>query len=507
MTMQDNAIRLKLEAVGKSFPGVCALDGIDLEIRRGEIHAIIGENGAGKSTLMNILSGVYPQDRGTLYLDGRPVKFRDTREAQDRGIAMIHQELSLAPHLSVAENIFIGRLPRKRVGFLDLKCLDTAAGEILDRLGVCDFTPESTIEELSTSQMQLVEIAKALSLDASILIMDEPTSSLTTTETDTLLGLMRSLAETGVSILFISHRIDEVLSAADRITVLRDGKLVSARPRSEFDVEQILSCMVGREFNKSFHRDYKAFGPDERVVLQVTGLKCAKKVRDVSFSVHEGEILALTGLVGAGRTETVEAIFGARPRTAGTILLDGKRVDIRHPADAVRLGLGLVPEGRKIQGIFPELSVEENMTITHLPALCRALFFRRGERRLEAEKYRRELNVKTPSLGQKIKYLSGGNQQKTIFSRWLMNKPRILFLDEPTHGIDIGAKEEIYKLINNLAEQGVTIVLISSELPEVLCLADRILVMKEGTITAELGHSEATEERIMRHAITRRSCA
>jgi ABC-type sugar transport system ATPase subunit len=507
MDMEDKAIRLKLEAVGKSFPGVNALEGIDLEIREGEIHAIVGENGAGKSTLMNILSGVYQPDRGALLLDGKPMKFKDTRDAQDLGIAMIHQELSLAPHLSVAENIFIGRLPRNRKGFLDLKGLAAAASAILDRLEVCDFKPESIVYELSTSQMQFVEIAKALSLNASILIMDEPTSSLTTSETNTLLGLMRNLATAGVSILFISHRIDEVLSSADRITVLRDGKLVSTRPRMEFDSEQLLSCMVGREFNKSFHREYKVFDPGDPAILQVKGLRCGQKVRDVSFDIHRGEILALTGLVGAGRTETVEAIFGARARTGGAILLDGVPIAPRHPADAVRLGLGLVPEGRKIQGIFPELSVEENMTITRLPALCRALFFRRKDRRVEAEKYRVDLNVKTPSLEQKIKYLSGGNQQKAIFSRWLMNGPRVLFLDEPTHGIDVGAKEEIYKLINGLAESGVAIILISSELPEVLCLADRILVMKEGAIASELSHSEATQERIMHYAVTRKSCA
>ena len=507
MNMEDKAIRLKLEAVGKSFPGVNALDGIDLEIRRGEIHAIVGENGAGKSTLMNILSGVYQPDRGTMLLDGVPAKFKDTRDAQDLGIAMIHQELSLAPHLSVAENVFIGRLPRSRRGFLDLKSLEAAAADILDRLGVCDFNPGSIVCELSTSQMQFVEIAKALSLNASILIMDEPTSSLTTSETNTLLGLMRSLAEAGVAILFISHRLDEVLSSADRITVLRDGRLVSTRPRSEFDAEQLLSCMVGREFNKTFHRDYKSFGPGDPAVLQVKNLSCGQKVRDVSFEIHKGEILALTGLVGAGRTETVEAIFGARSRTAGAVFLDGRPIDVRHPADAVRLGLGLVPEGRKIQGIFPELSVEENMTVSHLPALCRALFFRVRDRRVEAEKYRVDLNVKTPSLEQKIKYLSGGNQQKAIFSRWLMNGPRVLFLDEPTHGIDVGAKEEIYKLVNGLAEGGVAIVLISSELPEVLCLADRILVMKEGEIASELSHSEASQEKIMHHAVTRKSCA
>jgi ABC-type sugar transport system ATPase subunit len=505
--MTDDAVRLRLDAVGKSFPGVQALDGIDLEIRRGEIHAIVGENGAGKSTLMNILSGVYPPDSGFVSMDGHQFKFKDTRDAQERGIAMIHQELSLAPHLSVAENIFIGRLPCNKAGFLAPDKLDREVTGLLERLNVCNFGPGTLVKELSTSQMQLVEIAKALSLNASILIMDEPTSSLTISEASSLLGLMRNLAQTGVSIIFISHRIDEVLSVADRITVLRDGKLVSARPRSEFDIDQLLACMVGREFNKSFHRAYRTFGQDDEAILCVRGLRSEPKVRDVSFDVHRGEIVALTGLVGAGRTETVEAIFGARAHDAGEIFLEGRRIEVRHPADAVGLGLGLVPEGRKVQGIFPELSVEENMTMTHLPAMCRALFIRCGERHLEAEKYREELNVKTPSLDQKIKFLSGGNQQKAIFSRWLMNKPRVLFLDEPTHGIDVGAKEEIYNLINELTNRGVAIVLVSSELPEILCLADRIFVMRDGAISAQLLHGEATQEKIMYHAITRRNCA
>jgi len=500
----QETIRLKLEGIGKSFPGVRALDGIDLEIRAGEIHAIMGENGAGKSTLMNLLSGVYRPDEGRMVRDGTPVSFRDTREAQEHGIAMIHQELSLMPHLSVAENIWLGRLPRNAAGFTDRKRMRSDTVKALEQLGVCEFGPDTIVGSLSTSQMQLVEIAKALTLDARILIMDEPTSSLTDRETDTLLALMRSLAANGVSVLFISHRIDEVFAVAQRLTVLRDGRHIATLPRSECDAESILSLMVGREFNKSFHRNHPIVEAEAAPVLEVRGLRSGKAVCDVSFKIHPGEILALTGLVGAGRTETVETIFGARRKDAGEILVEGKPVAIRHPADAVKLGLGLVPEGRKIQGIFPELSVRSNMTVARLPALARALFIRGDEERRCADDYRVRLDVKTPSLEQPMKYLSGGNQQKAIFCRWLMNNPMVLFLDEPTHGIDVGAKEEIYRIVNDLAEKGMAIVLISSELPEVLTLADRILVMRDGRIAAEIKHEDATQELILRHAVNRR---
>ncbi len=503
----EHEIRLKLEDIGKSFPGVRALNGIDLEVRSGEIHAIIGENGAGKSTLMNILSGVYRPDEGRMFWEGKEITFKDTKEAQSYGIAMIHQELSLMPHLSVAENIYIGRLPKGSGGFTSSRVLYAKTEEALKRLGVCDFEPRTIVGDLSTSQMQLVEIAKALSLSAKLLIMDEPTSSLTTQETETLLGLMRALAAEGVSILFISHRIGEVFSVANRLTILRDGKLIATKDRQDASIETVLSLMVGREFNKSFHRNYRGLKAGETPALEARNISSGKAVRNVSLSVYPGEVLALTGLVGAGRTETVETIFGARNRDSGEILVDGKKADIRHPADAVGLGMGLVPEGRKIQGIFPQRTVLENMTVARLPAFVRGLFVRSADERKSAEEYRTKLGVKTPSLDQLIKFLSGGNQQKAIFCRWLMNDPRVLFLDEPTHGIDVGAKEEIYRIINDLAEKGVAVVLISSELPEVLSLADRILVMREGGVAAELSHTEANQEIIMHHAVSRRGCA
>jgi ABC-type sugar transport system ATPase subunit len=491
----------ELEGIGKSFPGVRALEGVDLEIRAGEIHAVVGENGAGKSTLMNILSGVYSPDRGSLRMRGEPTRFKDTRDAQEHGVAMIHQELSLAPHLRVAENIFIGRLPRAALGFVSAARLRAEAQAILARLKVSTFGTETRVGELSTSQMQLVEIGKALSLRASVLVMDEPTSSLTASETSMLLGLMRSLALDGVAILFVSHRLDEVFEVAHRITVLRDGRLIATLPRSEAGRDRVVACMVGREFAKAFQRTHPVFRAEETPALEVRGLESGAQVRGVSFSVRRGEILALTGLVGAGRTETVETIFGARPQQGGEVLIDGRPVRLRHPADGVAHGLGLVPEGRKIQGIFPGRSVKENMTITRLGQLCRFGFVDAARETRAAEEWARRLRVKTPSLLQGMRLLSGGNQQKAIFGRWLLNASRILFLDEPTHGVDVGAKEEIYRIVDELAGRGAAVVLISSELPEVLTLADRIVVMREGRVVSEMDHRSATQEGIMHAAL------
>lgn len=502
MSGQSQTI-LGLKGVSKSFPGVKALVGIDLEIQRGEIHAIMGENGAGKSTLMNILSGVYHPDDGQIFLDGQVVRFRDTRDAQLQGIAMIHQELSLMPHLSVAENIYMGRLPCNRLGLVDSGQLYRLAEAALQRVGACDFGPDSVTGDLSTSQMQLVEIAKALSLDARILIMDEPTSSLTAQETEILLDIMKVLADGGVSVLFISHRIDEVFRVAHRLTVLRDGAHIATKDKASISHDEIVALMVGRAFSKAFHRSHPAPETGRTPMLEVRHLSGGKAVKDVSFSVHAGEILALTGLVGAGRTETVEMIFGARGWDGGEILVDGHAVRFGHPCEAIRAGMGLVPEGRKIQGILPERSVRENMTMARLNAVLRRPFIDTRQDRKTAEQYRDLLGVRTPSIEQKIKLLSGGNQQKAIFCRWLMTKPRLLFLDEPTHGIDIGAKAEIYQIINDLAKEGVAIVLISSELPEVLTLADRIIVMNEGRVSAEMSHQEASQELIMQHAVNR----
>jgi ABC-type sugar transport system ATPase subunit len=497
--MTDDGIICKVEGVTKTFSGVTALQDVSFTVRRGEIHGIVGENGAGKSTLMNILSGVFHPDHGTVELDGVPVHFRDPREAQRRGVAMIHQELSLARAMTVADNIFQGRMLTNRFGFIQARRMADESRQHLAALGVVDIDPHTLVKHLSVSQMQLIEIAKAVSLDAKLLIMDEPTSSLTTGEITKLLEIMRGLRAKGVSILFITHKLEEVLGVADRITVLRDGRYLDTLAAGEVSTEQLVTLMVGREFERRPHRQFLTDFSDREVVLEVQDLCVGDRVRNASFVLHRGEVLGLTGLVGAGRTELLQGILGYTPATSGTIQVDGKVVDIRHPSDALRLGMGMVPENRKEQGVFLRLSVLDNLTMAHLRTLAGPLGLVDRRRAAEAAgRYVSELAIKTPSLGQLAQNLSGGNQQKAVIGRWLMHGPRILFLDEPTHGIDVGAKAEIYRIIDAISRQGVSVVLLSSELPEVLNLCDRIMVMHRGEIRGVLAHHEADQVSIMR---------
>ncbi|MDA8424573.1 MAG: sugar ABC transporter ATP-binding protein [Treponema sp.] len=497
----DGTTMLRLEGITKVFPGVKALSSVSLAIGKGEIHAIVGENGAGKSTLMNILSGVFPPDSGRIIFDGKDVHLKDPREAQGLGISMIHQELSLAPHLSVMENVFIGRLKRNALGFVDYGKMRKMCIDSLACLGIESIPPDTKVGSLSVSQRQLVEIAKALSFDAKVLVMDEPTSSLTLAETEMLLAVMRSLKASGVSVLFISHRLEEVFEVSDRITVLRDGCLVKSMDRSEATVNEVVSLMVGREFERVFARAYREYSPAEKPVLEVRGLTSReKKLKDISFKMYRGEILALTGLVGSGRTELLQSLFGLDKIDSGAILVDGVERSIADPHDAIALGIGLVPEGRKDQGLFLEMSVKENISMAHLPSMSRHLFLNMQQERKATQTYVDNLNIKTPGMNQRVKFLSGGNQQKAIIARWLMNNPRILFLDEPTHGVDIGAKSEIYRIVDGLAQKGMSVLFVSSELPEVLTLADRILVMHAGSIVKELARDAADQEEIMRYA-------
>jgi ABC-type sugar transport system ATPase subunit len=496
--MADDGFICKVGDVTKTFSGVTALDGVSFTVRRGEIHGIVGENGAGKSTLMNILSGVFHPDHGTVEFDGVPVRFRDPREAQRRGVAMIHQELSLSRAMTVADNIFQGRMLTGRLGFIQTRRMVDESRRHLAALGVVDIDPRTLVKHLSVSQMQLVEIAKAVSLDAKLLIMDEPTSSLTTGEITKLLEIMRGLRAKGVSILFITHKLEEVLTVADRITVLRDGRYVDTLAAGEVSTEQLVTLMVGREFERSPHRQFITDFSDREVVLEVQDLCVGDRVRNASFVLHRGEVLGLTGLVGAGRTELLQGILGFTPATSGTIKVDGKVVSIRHPSDALRLGMGMVPEDRKEQGVFLRLDVLDNLVMAHLRKLANPLGFVNRRRATEAAAgYVSDLSIKTPSLGQLAQNLSGGNQQKTIIGRWLMHGPRILFLDEPTHGIDVGAKAEIYRIIDTISRQGVSVILLSSELPEVLNLCDRIMVMHRGEIRGVLPHHEADQVSIM----------
>ena len=495
-----NELLMDVRKVSKKFPGVQALKDVQFQIYSGEVHALVGENGAGKSTLMNILSGVYQQTEGTMLWKGAEVRFQNTIEPRDLGIAMIHQELSLAEDLSVMENIFMGRLAKTSRHTIDYAKLRQDTAEVLGRVGLSADLAGSKVKELSVSQQQMVEIARALSLNARLLIMDEPSSCLTQNETEILLNLIRELRDQGVAIIYISHRMDEVFEIAQKITVLRDGCVVGSFMADEVSVNQVLSMMVGREYRMeklhSCRADYQA-----QPIMTVDHLRYKDIVKDVSFKLYPSEVLVITGLVGAGRTELVETIFGCRPVTSGKVTIEGKDVTGVKASRMTRQGMALVPEGRKLKGILPQRSVEDNIRISALGRHTRCGIIRMGETAEEVKKQIFALNVKTPSVKQLMKYLSGGNQQKVILGRCLMCMPKILIMDEPTNGIDVGAKQEIYKIIDDLSKQGISVICISSEMAEVMQIADRVLVMHEGLITGELvndGH--LSQDTIMQYA-------
>ncbi len=487
---------LKIEGIIKDFPGVRALNDVDFDLRQGEVHALVGENGSGKSTLMNIISGVFKQDRGRIYLYDKLTNIKDTKDAQDKGISMIHQELSLAPTLSVMENIFIGRQIKNKAGFISTKKMSEKCEEILKEYHIKGVKYNDIVKKLSVSQMQLIEIAKAIYLNNKIIIMDEPTSALTKGETKTLFKHIDVLKKNGCSVIFISHRLDEVKQIADRITILRDGNLIVTKDIKKIDVKEIISHMVGREFKSTSKRIDRS---QEKKVLEVKKLS-NKKIHDISFFLKQGEVLGITGLVGAGRTELLQTIFGDMKYNSGEIYLYGEKVKINAVDTAIEMGIGLIPEGRKTQGLFPGLSVQENISIVKRNDLNKFGFIDYKKVDEITQDIKDKLRIKTPSMQNKINNLSGGNQQKAIIGRWLINNPKILFLDEPTHGIDVGAKAEIYEIIDQLSKQGVSIVLVSSELPEILALCDRIIIMHQGRINAELINSGITQEQIMTYA-------
>jgi ribose transport system ATP-binding protein len=480
--------------ISKQYPGVRALDDVSLTVWPGEVHALLGENGAGKSTLMKILAGAQPKDSGEILLQGRPVQIDSPQKAMDLGISIIYQEFNLVPYLSVGENIFLGREPRAALpGFVDFKTLYRQAQEVIDRLGV-RIDARTPINQLSIAQQQMVEIARATSRQARIIVMDEPSATLTEHELQSLFALIRQLKAEGVSIVYISHRLEEVFEVCDRATIMRDGHGIATEDVVNLTREQIIRLMVGRELKEAIPKVAAPQGPP---ALTIRHLERAGVLHDISFEVRQGEILGVAGLVGAGRTEMARAIFGADPITSGSIELFGKPVQIRSPQEAIRQGIGLVTEDRKQQGLVLGMAVRENNTLAHLDALSTLGFIRRGEERQVAEKYRTDLAIKTPSIEQTVQNLSGGNQQKVVLAKWLFTGSKVLLFDEPTRGIDVGAKSEIYKLMNELAAEGVAIVMISSELPEILGMSDRILVMHEGRITGELARAEATQEKIM----------
>jgi ribose transport system ATP-binding protein len=488
---------LEMRAITKGFPGVKALQDVDFVVEPGEIMALVGENGAGKSTLMKILNGVYHTDSGTITWLGENVSFTAPGDAQAVGIGMIHQELALINELDAGKNIYLGREPQLAPGVVNWGALYQDAQAELDALGL-DINAKTPVKFYSIAQQQMIEVAKALSMRARLIVMDEPTSSLTDREVETLFAQMRALRERGVSIVFISHRMDEIFEICDRVTVLRDGQLVSVESVSDVTAEDIIRMMVGREVGTIYERGEPV--TTDHVVLSVRNLSSGPRVQDVSFDLHRGEILAFAGLVGAGRTELAETIFGATPASAGTITLDGETVRITHPAHAIRYGIGLVPEDRKQQGLFLRMSVAANTVMAKLREMLQVIFIPHGQVKDIATDFIDRLNVRTPSAAQVIGNLSGGNQQKVVIAKWLTLEPRVLILDEPTRGIDVGAKAEIYRLMHNLAAEGVGIIMISSELPEVLGVSDRVLVMHEGRLTGEFDTQTATQDMIMRAA-------
>jgi ABC-type sugar transport system ATPase subunit len=493
---------LEMQNITKTFPGVRALDGVSLDLQRGEIHALVGENGAGKSTLMKILGGVYPHPQygGEIFIEGNSQQFSSVRDAEKAGIAVIYQELSLVREMTVGENIFLGREPRK-LGVIRWEELYRRARELLDDLHL-QIDPHTLIRSLGIGQQQLVEIAKALSHDARILVLDEPTAALTDSEVETLFGILNKLRARGVGMIYISHKLDEVFRISDRITVLRDGKTVGTNAKSEWTEPQIIARMVGREVGDIFpvmdHVQGEVVFAVENVSVEDPVVTGKKLVDNVSFSVRRGEVLGIAGLMGAGRSDLLMAIFGAHAgRVSGEIKLEGRRLHIRNPADAIKQGIGFVTEDRKRFGLVSDQTILNNMTLAGLRRISGRFITSIDAESAAGERSMKELRVKANSVFTIAGTLSGGNQQKVVLAKWLLTNPRVLFLDEPTRGIDVGAKQEIYAQINKLAKSGLAIVLVSSELPEVLGMSDRILVLHEGRLTGEFTRAAATPEEVM----------
>lgn len=485
---------LKIENIKKIFPGVVALDNVSMDLRKGEVHAICGENGAGKSTLMKILSGIYQPDHGSLYLKGRKTSIHDVQEAGRLGICIIHQELNLAPHLTVAQNMFLGREPLLYDRILDEKKLNQKATEILQSLRL-DIKPTALVKDLSVSKQQMVEICKALSVKSEILIMDEPTSALSESEIDELFQIIHKLKNEGVGIFYISHRLEELKSIADRISILRDGRHIGTWDYGQLTLDDIIAKMVGRTLSGKFPPHKRKIG---KIIFQVQNISRKNVIKNISFQLHKGEILGIAGLMGAGRTELARAIFGADRKDEGRILLEGKEIRVTNPLEAIKAGIAYLPEDRKRDGLALKLEVDKNITLANIKSFSNFLgVMSEREEKAISEKFVTDLSIKTPSLDQKVVNLSGGNQQKIVLAKWLCRHSKVVIFDEPTRGIDVGAKLEVYELMNALADQGVGIIMISSELPEIIGMSDRIIVLHEGKVTGELTKAEATQERIL----------
>ncbi|GKH32614.1 sugar ABC transporter ATP-binding protein [Muricomes sp. OA1] len=488
---------LNMSDITKRFPGVLALDHVSLRVKKGEVHALLGENGAGKSTLMKILAGAYVKDEGEIEVFSKKTELGNPKAAENLGISIIYQELNLIPTLTVAENIFLGRYKMRGSIQVNWKEVYAAAEELLQELGV-DVKATDYIRDLGIAQQQMVEVAKALSMKAKIIIMDEPSAPLTERETKNLFRIVKQLKESGVSIIYISHRLEEVLEICDRATVMRDGTTIKEIEIANVTMDEIIRLMVGRELKDKYPRIEKEIGKE---LFRVENLCAGSKVQNINFSVREGEVLCVGGLVGAGRTETVRAVFGLDAKTSGKIFIDGKECEIRNPKDAIRAGIGFVTEDRKGEGLILKLGVGENVTLAALDSFRSGIHLNLGKEKNTVSEYVSRLNIKTPSIFQKVENLSGGNQQKVVLAKWLLSKCRVLILDEPTRGIDVGAKIEVYNLINELAKEGKAILVITSEIPELLGICDRVVVMARGRVSGTLTREEANQEAIMTLAV------
>ncbi|MDU5080358.1 sugar ABC transporter ATP-binding protein [Tissierella carlieri] len=487
---------LVMEMISKSFPGVKALDSVNFTVYENEVMALLGENGAGKSTLMKILSGVYKRDSGQIILEGQPVEMISPKDATDKGIAIIHQELNLIPYLTVYENIFLGRELKLATGVLNKREMIRQSDELLRKLKV-NINPNVKVNTLSIAQQQMVEIAKALSLNAKIIIMDEPTDTLTDQEVENLFEIIRELKKEGKGIVYISHRLKEVFEICDKLTVLRDGQFIAEKKVSEVDEDEIIRLMVGRTLEEQFPYIKTNF---QEEVLNVENLS-NEYIKDIGFTLRKGEILGISGLVGAGRTELAKTLYGVYKKDRGTVTLDGEKVNLRTPKEALDKGIVYVSEDRKHDGLILMMDVRSNMTISALEKFKRFLGIDKKKENRIASEYREKINIKTPSLHQKVQNLSGGNQQKVAIAKSLLTDPKVLILDEPTRGVDVGAKKEIYDLLNKIKEEGRSIIMISSEMPEILGMSDRILVMHEGQLRGEISREEATQEKIMSYIV------
>jgi ribose transport system ATP-binding protein len=484
-----------MKGIQKRFPGVLALNNVNLELKAGEVHALLGENGAGKSTLIKVLGGIYIAEEGEIYIEGKKVTINGVKAAQANGIAIIHQELVLVPYMTVAENIFLGREPMSG-GFVNHKQMIREAQELLDANDM-NIRADALVGSLTIAQQQMVEIVKAISYNSKILVMDEPTSSISDKEVDLLFETMRSLTAKGVGIIYISHKMSELEQICDRVTVMRDGEYVGTKVVSETSKDELIAMMVGRELTNYYTRDFQEPG---EVVLKCEHISDGKMAKDASFEVRKGEIVGFSGLVGAGRSEVMKCIFGLTKGYTGEVILEGKKVRFKTPVEALKNGIALVPEDRKLEGLYKVQSVRYNSTIEVLGDFIKGIFVNNEKEREITQKYIDLLSTKTPSQEQLIGNLSGGNQQKVIIGRWLATNPKILILDEPTRGVDVGAKSEIYAIMNQLVKEGMSIIMISSELPEIINMSDRVYVMNEGRITGCLDRTEVSQEAIMQLA-------